>query len=287
MMRAAIAVICLLVAEEARLAWLRDRAVNGRDPRSPARWLVSLAAVGRRSGRFGASVPAPPFRRDRLLERSGHAGLLDAGGIDQARAGAVIVFGAVAAVALLLLGGAAGLAVACACGTFGWLFPDLWLRAAAARRAEAIERSAPLAIDLIAAGVAAGIPIDDAIRSAAQASSGPLRDELEAVSANLRLGHRRSSELRDLGERTASPSLARLAAALRISDRLGVPLADGLHRQASRSRAEQARRVQERAARAAPRILLVVVFVLVPAAMLPVMTALGLAAAGSVRSFLG
>jgi hypothetical protein len=44
--------------------------------------------------------------------------------------------------------------------------------------------------------------------------------------------------------------------------------------------------VQERAAKAAPRILLVVVFLLVPAAMLPVMTALALAASRSVGSFL-
>ena len=170
---------------------------------------------------------------------------------------------------------------------FGWLYPDLWLRAAASRRAERIERDAPLAIDLIASAVAAGISIDDAIRAAAEAASGPLRAELDAVTANLMLGSRRNAELRDLGERTASPSLARLAAALRISDRLGVPLAAGLRRQASRSRTEQARRVQERAAKAAPRILLVVVFVLVPAAMLPVMTALGLVAVGSIGSFLG
>ena len=45
--------------------------------------------------------------------------------------------------------------------------------------------------------------------------------------------------------------------------------------------------MQERAARAAPRILLVVVFVLVPAAMLPVMTALALSAVGSLGHLVG
>jgi tight adherence protein C len=100
--------------------------------------------------------------------------------------------------------------------------------------------------------------------------------------ANLALGRRRGDELRDLAERTGSPSLGRLAAALRISDRLGVPLAASLRRQAERARAEQARRIQERAAVAAPKILLVVVFVLVPAALLPVMTALALTALDAV-----
>jgi pilus assembly protein TadC len=66
--------------------------------------------------------------------------------------------------------------------------------------------------------------------------------------ANLALGRRRGDELRDLAERTGSPSLARLAAALRISDRLGVPLAVAAAPSGGRQ-AEQARRVQERRGR--------------------------------------
>jgi tight adherence protein C len=287
MIRMALLLVCLVVAEEARLAWRRDRAINGRDARRDTHWLGVLIPIGRLTGAPGTRLPAPPLRRDRLIERSGHAGALDDRALRDARAGSVAVFGGVAVVALVLLSSLVGLVLAVGCVLFGWLYPDLWLRAAASRRAELIERDAPLAIDLIASAVAAGISIDDAIRAAAEAASGPLRAELDAVTANLMLGSRRTAELRDLGERTASPSLARLAAALRISDRLGVPLAAGLRRQASRSRIEQARRVQERAAKAAPRILLVVVFVLVPAAMLPVMTALGLEAAGSVGSLLG
>jgi tight adherence protein C len=287
MIRAALILVCLMVAEEARSAWRRDRAINGHSARSDAHWLGVLIAIGRITGAAGSRLPAPPLQRERLIERSGHAATLDERGLREARAGSVTAFGGVAIVALVLLSSPVGLVLAAGCVLFGWLYPDLWLRAAASRRAERIERDAPLAIDLIASAVAAGISIDDAIRAAAEAASGPLRAELDAVSANLMLGSRRNAELRDLGERTASPSLARLAAALRISDRLGVPLAAGLRRQASRSRIEQARRVQERAAKAAPRILLVVVFVLVPAAMLPVMTALGLVAVGSVGSFLG
>jgi tight adherence protein C len=287
MIRVALLLVCLMVAEESRLAWRRDRAINGRDARRDTHWLGVLVPIGRLTGAAGRRLPAPPLNRDRLIERSGHAGTLDERGLRDARAGSVAVFGGVAVVALVLLSLPVGLVLAVGCVLFGWLYPDLWLRAAASRRAELIECDAPLAIDLIASAVAAGISIDDAIRAAAEAASGPLRAELDAVTANLMLGSRRTAELRDLGERTASPSLARLAAALRISDRLGVPLAAGLRRQASRSRIEQARRVQERAAKAAPRILLVVVFVLVPAAMLPVMTALGLEAAGSVGSLLG
>jgi tight adherence protein C len=214
----------------------------------------------------------------------------DGGGereLREARVGAVVVFGCSGLVAAMVTASAVGLAAALACLGFGWVFPDLWVRAAARARADEIEREAPLALDLIASAVAAGISIDDAMALAAEVASGPLRAELEAALANLRLGHRRHAELTDLATRTASPSLRRLASALRTSDRLGVPLAAGLRRQAARARAEESRRTQERAARAAPRILLVVVFVLVPAAVLPVMTALALVAAHSVGPVIG
>jgi tight adherence protein C len=275
----------LAILAEARAQWRRDRRLNGRSRPGSGQRLAPLIAVGRLAGRAGVRVPAPPGVMRRDVRRAGQPALADEA-VDEARAGSVVLFGGIGLVALLLVGSALGLALALACAAFGWLYPDLWLRAAAARRAQLIEQQAPLVIDLIASLVSAGISLDEAIRCAATTVSGPLRLELEAVSANLALGNRRGAELRDLGERTASRSLMRLATALRISDRLGVPLAENLRRQAARARSEQARMVQERAARAAPRILLVVVFLLVPAAMLPVMTALALAATGSVGQFL-
>ena len=168
-----------------------------------------------------------------------------------------------------------------ACAAFGWLYPDLWMRSTAGRRSQQIESQAPLALDLIAATVSAGVALDDALAAAAEATSGPLRAELERVGSNLALGRRRGEELRDLADRTGSVSMVRLAAALRVSDRLGVPLADGLRRHARRARADRALRVQERAATAAPRMLLVVVLMLVPAALLPMIVALALTALGS------
>jgi tight adherence protein C len=202
---------------------------------------------------------------------------------DEMRAGALLAFGGAGVAALMLLGGPAGAGAALMLAGFGWVYPDVRLRTADRRRADAIEQGAPSALDLIASTVAAGVGIDVAIAGAAQATGGALGEELTRTVANLSLGRRRGDELRDLAERTGSPSLARLAAALRISDRLGVPLAASLRRQAERARAEQARRVQERAAVAAPKILLVVVFLLVPAALLPVMTALALTALDAVN----
>lgn len=272
---------------EAKRALRHDRQVNGTDVRGRrGGGLAAFAALGRHAVRLRLSVPAPPFDRSRLVERAGRPEGLGGNALDEARLGAVLAFAVTAVVALITLGRVAGVLAATALVAFAWLYPDLWLRAAARRRSDEIERRAPLALDLIAATVGAGVPLDSAVAAASRAVGGQLGEELERTLRTLRLGHRRADEFRDLAERTGSPSLARLAGALRISDRLGVPLADDLRRQAARARVERSRRVQEQAAAAAPRILLVVVFLLVPAALLPVMTALGLAAADAAGSFL-
>ena len=56
--------------------------------------------------------------------------------------------------------------------------------------------------------------------------------------------------------------------------RLGSPLADQLRRQAASLRRDQRRAVEERAARAAPKIQLVVALVLVPSVLLMIAAAL-------------
>ena len=129
----------------------------------------------------------------------------------------------------------------------GVAYPDLWLRAAAARRAERIERRVPELVELVASTVAAGVGLDASLRGAGEAVGGELGAELELAYANIALGRPRVDELRDLAARSGSPSLAQLALTLRLSDRLGVPLAESLRRQADRARTrERARCRSER-----------------------------------------
>jgi tight adherence protein C len=284
MIQLAMLVAAVAAGHQAVAAWRHDRDLNG-SGRSGGHRLDLFARLGRHLRAIGIRPPAPPMLEEPGLGAAGaSSSSVDPGDM---RAGSLAVFGAAGLLAFLATQSLIGLAAWAGCGAFGWAFPDLWLRAALRARADEIERQAPLALDLIASAVAAGIPIDDALGLAADVSTGALHEELEVALASLRLGQRRQAELTDLAERTASPSLRRLGSALRMSDRLGVPLADVLRRQAARARVEQTRRTQERAAQASPRILLVVVFLLVPAAVLPVMTALALVAAHSVGPVIG
>ena len=249
-------------------------------------WLV-LARLGNRIGRVlpAAVAGRVPTVDERRLAAAGPAGREEALGGRDLRIGAIAVFGGAGLTALLLVPSPL---VALAClglAGFGWRYPEVWLAALAARRRERIERGAPVLLDLVAATVAAGVPADAALSGCAIAVGGPLAEEVALTSANLALGRPRGEEFRDLAERSGAPALAALALALRLSDRLGVPLAETLRQQAARTRTQRSHAVQERAAKAGPKVLAVVVFVLVPASLVPVLAAVALTAAGAAGTF--
>ncbi|MGN6379622.1 MAG: type II secretion system F family protein [Gaiellales bacterium] len=267
------------LAEAARAA-LTDRRTEGSGARARRPVLIVL-------GRRVVGIAPVLARRPRVVtgDRAGHAAAaagLEPGDVEALRGGALVAFTGLGAGALLVVGGLPGMLIAVLAAGFGVAYADLWLRAVDRARRERIERAAPAFLDLAAAAVAAGVNLDAALAGARCAVSGPLADELDLAQANMELGHPRRAELRDLAERTGSQALAGLALAVSLSDRLGVPVADALRRQARRARADRARAVSERAAAAGPRVLVVVVFVLVPAAMLPLAAAVGLSVAGAV-----
>jgi tight adherence protein C len=283
-----VSALLLLVAGTLALeglgAWRSDRRLNGPPRRARPPLALALVALGRAVVRLLPALARlpPPAGAALLLRRCGAAGL----GIEDLpalRAGGLVA-AAVPTAAGLLAGGTLAPLVGIALLAGGAVYPELWLRTRARRRVEAIERQSPLALELLAATVAAGVPLDAALAEAAGALPDPLRGELELVGRNLALGRRRGEELRDLAIRTGSATLAGLALALRTSDELGVPLAEGLRRQAARARLERAHAAQMRAAAAAPKMLGVVVLLLVPAALMPLLAAVGLTL---VRSFGG
>jgi tight adherence protein C len=268
-----------LVGIEAARSYRRDPRVRGSAGRRPP--IELMVAAGRKlAGRLPGRLGAPPDPG--LLRRAGSP--LAGADVPAARAGAAVAFAALAVVGGVAAGGLVAVLLGAGLIAFGLAYPDLWLRSLAKRRSARIERAAPALLELVAAGVGAGIPLDAALVGAAGATRDELAEELERSRIAIALGRPRSEEFRDLGERTGAPTLAALGLALRLSDRLGVPLAEALRDQAERSRAEAARAVQERAARAGPRVLVVVVFVLVPAALLPIAAAVGLTIAGSLAT---
>ena len=132
----------------------------------------------------------------------------------------------------------------------------------------------PDALDLLAVGATSGRSLAVDLAELAKAGDGPLADELRTTAAELSCGLPMSTALGLLRSRVPGGEVAALCAAIERSRRFGSPLADHLRRQAGALRRDQRRAVEERAARAAPKIQLVVALVLVPSVLLMIAAAL-------------
>jgi tight adherence protein C len=155
-----------------------------------------------------------------------------------------------------------------------FVFPDALLERSARRRRARLVAALPDALDLLAVGVATGRSPSRALREIAAGGSGPLAGELAVSVAEIECGVSQHDAMARLRERIPGAELGALAAALERSRRYGSALADQLHEQSSTLRLAERRRIADRAARAAPKIQLVVALVLVPSVLLMILAAL-------------
>lgn len=158
----------------------------------------------------------------------------------------------------------------------GFLAPDALIEREARRRRRRLLVALPDALDLLAVSAASGRSVASGFAELSGAGDGPLAEELRVAVAELSCGQPLSAALDSLRHRVPGSELAALVASVERSHRFGSPLADQLRRQSSSLRRDQRRTVEERAARAAPKIQLVVALVLVPSVLL--MIAAGLIA---------
>jgi tight adherence protein C len=158
----------------------------------------------------------------------------------------------------------------------GFFLPDAIRERRARERQRRLVAALPDALDLLAVSAGSGRGPAAGIEQLARAGEGPLAEELRLVVTELSCGVPLSAALASLRSRVPGSELATLVAAIERSRKFGSPLADQLRRQASALRRDSRRDVEERAARAAPKIQLVVALVLVPSVLL--MIAAGLIA---------
>ena len=155
----------------------------------------------------------------------------------------------------------------------GFFVPDALLERRARLRSRRLRAALPDAFDLLAVGAASGRSAAAGFAELAK-TEGPLADELRMTVAELSCGRPLAEALRSLRARVPGGEIAGLCAAIERSRRFGSPLASQLRRQSSALRRDQRRAVEERAARAAPKIQLVVALVLVPSVLLMIAAAL-------------
>lgn len=223
--------------------------------------------------RLGARLGIDPPRG--LQARIAAAGLdVPVGEVVATQAGLALICGLVALPFVPAAPGRLGLALLAFAPVAGFLTPEAGLRRRARRRRTAIEAELPDVLDLLRVAVAAGLAPRRALAEVGRRHPGTLARELSRAAARAQLGEPAERVLDHLRLRAPAQGIPALVAALRRAERHGAPLAETLHAQAAEARSRRAAKRSEQAAKAAPKIQLVVALLLVPAVLLLVAAAL-------------
>jgi tight adherence protein C len=239
-----------------------------------------IKVLARLGARFRpAQAPAPRDLEARIAA-AGRPGGLGARELMAAKVAAAIGSGVAAASMSTAAPGRLGIALVAAGPVAGFLAPDVWLARRARERARRVRAELPALLDLLRVSVAAGSSLSRALRDVGARTRGPLAAEWRALGREVALGVPLEAALQGTVERLPLPEVRTLVAALERARRHGVPLAETLASQSRDARFALSRQAREEAARAGPKIQLVVALLLVPSVLLLVAAALAAALLG-------
>jgi tight adherence protein C len=166
--------------------------------------------------------------------------------------------------------GRLGLLLTLAAPLGGFVLPDFWLSRLIRARLEDARRHLPDMLDLLRVAVEAGVPQLRAVLQVSAHFDGALAAEWRRLAASIQLGEPQDAALARLARRLPAEEVRAFVDSLTRAGRHGLPLGKTLAAQAARARHARRQEIRERAARAGPKIQLVVALVLVPSVLLMV-----------------
>jgi len=159
-----------------------------------------------------------------------------------------------------VLGGIIGVLVALT----GWRMPSIALSRAIKARKAMIGRDLPEFLDLLATTVQAGLSLNAAMIQSADATSGPLRAELDSALSEIRLGRSRQEALAAMSDRANESSLTMAVSAIVQAEKLGSDLADVLQELAKEARDRRWMRAEEKAAQLPIKMIIPMALFMIP-----------------------
>ena len=135
--------------------------------------------------------------------------------------------------------------------------------------------------------MAAGLSLRSALTRVSEASDTPLGEEVSRALEDMRLGLTRRQALEAMRERNDVDALNSWISSMLQAEELGTPLSQALTDIASEVRRDRAAQVRKIAAKATPKVSLVVTTLIVPAALLLITSSLVLSQIDNFRKVLG
>ncbi|MFJ1736910.1 DUF5936 domain-containing protein [Streptomyces sp. NPDC088254] len=178
------------------------------------------------------------------------------------------VYGAIGALGVLaaLLQGSFLIALLMFAFAAFWSEVGIW--SAIRVRKDAIERTLPDFLDVLAVVVSAGLGFRQALDRVASRYQGPWADEIRITLRQMDLGVSRRAAFQELRRRNDSEQVAMFVTALQQGEELGAPIVDTLVSIAKDMRRTDAQNARRKAARAVPKATLMITTFMVPATML-------------------
>jgi tight adherence protein C len=149
-------------------------------------------------------------------------------------------------------------------GLGGTMVPEVRIAQIAEDRQRGIELELPDLLDRLTISMEAGLGFDSALAHVISEKSGPCHDEFRRVLQDLQLGVPRDTALASLSERTTVADLRLVVAAILQSGRYGLPLSNVLRVQTIELRDKRWARAQERAMKIPVKVLLPLIFCILP-----------------------
>ncbi len=176
------------------------------------------------------------------------------------------------------------LLVVCMFGGLGWVLPSFLLKRRGARRLQSVDREMPELVDLLVTTVEAGVGFGASLQLVTRRIEGPLGEELRLVLQEQQMGLTIEDALENLLGRIDSPSLRAFVQAVVQGQLLGVSIGKVLRDLAVDMRKRRRQAAEERAQKAATKILFPLVLLILPALLI---VALGGPLIGLVRTLGG
>jgi tight adherence protein C len=146
----------------------------------------------------------------------------------------------------------------------GFFLPDVWVKNLGQHRQQEVQNGLPDAIDMMTVCVEAGLGFDSALARVALNLDGPVALEFARVLQEMQFGKSRTEALRGMVDRTDVSELRTFVSSLIQSAELGISVGDVLRAQAGEMRIKRRQRAEERAQKLPVKILLPLVFCILP-----------------------
>jgi tight adherence protein C len=256
---------------ESRLKELAGRGEAG--PTAPDRNSITRLAETTLPKIGTPFVPSDEDERTKLQTRLIHAGLYG-------RQAMVVFLGskvflmfaptALGAVAgtLGLVAMQTGLLVGACCGILGMIGPSFWLDQKKSKRQASFRRALPDALDLLVICLEGGLSLTGALRRMGgelRTAHPMLAAELHIVQREVQLGRTTGDALRKMGERADLEEIRSLASVILQAERYGASLVNSLRVHSEMLRVKRMQQAEEKAQKAATKVLFPTVLFILPA----------------------